>query len=159
MIYRLIIITIIIIANSSNDYIFQYLLIVGCVMMDLTHQIIRPYSNPLLNIFDGVILHILVLVSSLPLAGFHNNIDSNLMVGMTFILAMLPSVIFIIMLLMINKENIKKLPRYCNFKCSQLQQKCYNEISLHETDLFNEDVAYVNIVDDSQRINATICDV
>ena len=56
MICRLIIITIII-ANSSNDYTFQYLLITACVMMDLTHQIFKPYSNSLLNIFDGVILH------------------------------------------------------------------------------------------------------
>ena len=134
-------------------------------MMDLTHQIIKPYSNPLLNIFDGVMLHILVLVSSLPLADFHKNIDSILIVGMTFVLAMSPSMIFIIMLLMINKENIKKLPGYikklpgyCNFKYSQLQQKCYNEISLHENSS-NEDVVYVNIVDDSRRINATICDV
>ena len=56
MICRLIIVTIII-ANSSSEYNVQCLLISACVIMDLTHQMFKPYSNCLLNNFDGIILH------------------------------------------------------------------------------------------------------
>ena len=79
MICRLVII-IIIIANSTNDFIFRYLLIIASVIMDLIHQILRPYSNSLLNVLDGIILHLLVLVSVLPLVEFFNSFDSNLVV-------------------------------------------------------------------------------
>ena len=55
MICRLVIITIII-ANSFNDFVLQYSLIAACVITTLIHQILKPYSNPLLNDFDGTIL-------------------------------------------------------------------------------------------------------
>ena len=155
MICRLIIITIVI-ANPSNDFIFQYLLITGCVIMALVHQIFRPYSNSVLNMFDGAIFHFLVLVSVLPLAESYNNFDSKLVVGITFILVILPFMIFIAMSLMINKEKLKKLPGYCYFKCSQLYVKHYNEIPLNDIEESNE---YIDVIDDSRRINATICDV
>ena len=155
MICRLIIITIVI-ANPSNDFIFQYLLIIACVIMALVHQIFRPYSNSVLNMFDGAIFHFLIVVSVLPLVEFYNNFDSILVVGITFILVILPAVIFIAMSLMINKEKLKKLPGYCYFKCSQLYVKHYNEIPLNDIEESNE---YIDVIDDSRRINATICDV
>ena len=85
MICRLVIIGIII-SNSSNDSIFQYFLITACVVMALIHQILKPYSNSLLNEFDGTILHFLVLVSVLPLMDFLDSFDTNLLVGITCIL-------------------------------------------------------------------------
>ena len=66
MICRLGIITIII-ANSSNDFVLQYLLLAVCVITALIHLILKPYSNPLLNDFDGAILHLLILISALPI--------------------------------------------------------------------------------------------
>ena len=160
MICRLLIITIII-ANSSNDFIFRYLLITACVVMDLIHQILRPYSDSLLNIFDGIILHLLVLVSVLPLVGFLNSFDSNLVVGMAFCLVILPLLICITMLLMISKEKIRELPGYCYSKCLQLQLRNYSEILLEEAEESSDEDEYVNIIDDSRRsrVNATICDV
>ena len=155
MICRLVIITIVI-ANSSDDSIFQYLLITACVMIDLIHQILRPYSNPLLNVFDGVVLHFLVLVSVLPLVESFDSFNSKLLVALTFIIVILPLLMFIAMSLMINKEKIEKLPGYCYIKCSQLHLNKYNVIPLHETSAENE---HVNIIDDSRRVNATICDV
>ena len=66
------------IANSSNDFGFRYLLITVCVIIALIHQLLKPYSNrSLLNDFDGTILHILVLISVLPLVEFFNNFDSK----------------------------------------------------------------------------------
>ena len=158
MICRLIIITIVI-ANPSNDFIFQYFLLIACVIMDLIHQIFRPYSNSVLNMFDGAIFHFLVLVSGLPLAEFYNNFDSKLVVGITFVLVILPFMTFITMSLMINKEKLKKLPGYCYFKCSQLYKKHYNEIPLNDIEESDNENEYINVIDDRMRINATICDV
>ena len=158
MICRLIIITIII-ANSSNDDIFQYLLISTFVIIDLAHQIFRPYSSCLLNIFDGAILHFLVLVSALPQVDSFSNLNFKLAMGITVVLVILPLLIFITMSLMINKEMIKKLPGYCYLKYSQLclyrRQIPLNEIPLLKT----EEDEYINIIDDNRRQNATICDV
>ena len=158
MICRLVIITTVI-ANSSNDFIFRYLLIIASVILDLIHQILRPYSNSLLNVFDGIILHLLVLVSVLPLVEFFNSFDSNLVVGMAISLVILPLLIFITMSLTINKEKIRKLPGYCYIKCSQLQLRNYDEIPLEEAAESSDEDEYVNIIDDSRRVNATICDV
>ena len=125
MICRLVIITIII-ANPSNNFVFQYSLITACVIMASIHQQLKPYSNSLLNDFDGTILQFLVLISALPLVNFHN-FGENLLVTVTFILVVLPLLIFITMSLMINKDKIKKLPGYCYTKCSQLRIR-YHEI-------------------------------
>ena len=162
MICRLIIITIILI-NSSNDLVFQYLLITGCVIMAVIHQLFMPYSNNFLNKFDGLILQFLVLVSALALTEFHNNFDSSLAVGITFVLVILPFLIFFTMLVMINKEKIKKLLAHFYFKCSQLHLSRWNcnEIPLNEIPLIKtqESSEFYNIIDDSNRTNVTICDV
>ena len=165
MICRLLIITIILI-NSSNSLVFQYLLITTCVVMAIIHQLFMPYSNDFLNKFDGLILQFLVLVSALPLTELHNNFDYSLAVGVTFILVILPFLIFFTISVMINRENIKKLITHLYFKCSQLhlsRRNC-NEIPLNEIPLIkiqessNENEFY-NIIDDSNRTKATICDV
>ena len=160
MICRLVIITIII-ANSSNDFVFQYLLITACVAMALIHHSLRPYSSSLLNVFDGVILHFLVLVSVSPLVESLDSVNSNLLVGITFILVILPLLTFITMSLMINKEKIKRLPEYCYTKCVQLRirLKKYLEIPLDEPEESSDEEEFVNVIDDSRRVNATICDV
>ena len=57
---------------------------------------------------------------------------------------------------MINKEKIKRLPEYCYTKCTQLRSKKNQEILLNEPEESSE---FVNVIDDSRRVNATICDV
>ena len=156
MICRLVIITTVI-ANSSNEFIFYYLLITACVIVALVHQSLRPYSSSLLNAFDGIILHFLVLVSVLPLVESFDNVNSNLLVGITFIFLILPVMIFVIMSIMINKEKIKRLPGCCYIKCSRLHLRdSSNEILLNASDAN----VYVNVIDDtSRRTNTTICNV
>ena len=158
MICRLVLITIII-ANSSNDFVFQYLFITACVIMALIHQLLKPYSSSLLNDFDGTILQFLVLISVLPLVEFFNRFDANLLVGITFILVILPLLIFITMSLMINKEKIKRLPKYCYTKCTQLHLTRYHEIPLNEPEESSDEEEFVSVIDDSRRVNATICDM
>ena len=158
MICRLIIITIILMI-SFNDLLFQYLLIIVCMLTAMLHQLFRPYSSSLLNKFDGFILQLLALVSVPPLAKFHDNFDSSLVVGITFVLVILPSLIFITMSIVINKEKFKKLLGYCYIRCLQLWQ--HNEIPQNEIPLVINQGSYefYNIIDDSKRKNATICDM
>ena len=159
MICRLVII-VIIIANSSNDFVLQYSLITVCVITALIHLILKPYSNPLLNDFDGTILQLLILCSALtPFVEFIDDSDTTVLMGITFVIVMLPLLIFIIMSLMINKEKIKKFPSYCYTKCSQIHLRGYNQIPLEEVDDSADEEEYVNVIDESRRINATICDV
>ena len=167
MICRLVII-IIIITTPSSDFIFQYLLISACVVIALIHQIYRPYHNHSLNKFDGFILQLLVLVSVLPLFEFFDTFNSDLIVGIAFVLIVLPSVIFIIMALVTNKDKINKLFKTCYFNCLQLRMRSsYNEIFLNETeessneteDPCNQNQFTTLVIDDSMRRNAIICDV
>ena len=158
MICRLMIITIII-ANSSNDLFLQYLLLAVCIIIALIHQILKPYSNSLLNDFDGAILQLLTLISALPFVEFIDNSYTTVFMGITFVIVMLPLLIFITMSLMINKEKIKKFPSYCYTKCSQIHLWGYNQIPLEEVEELSDEEEYVNVIDDNKRINATICDV
>ena len=159
MICRIMIITIII-ANSSNDFILQYSLIAVCVITALTQLILKPYSNPLLNDFDGAILLLLVLSSALsPFVEFIDDSDTTWLMIVTFVVVMLPLLIFITMSLMINKEKIKQFPSCCYTKCFQMLIRRYNEIPLEEIEELSDEEEYVNVIDDSRRINATICDV
>ena len=157
MICRLVII-IIVIFDPSNDFILQYLLISFCVVIALIHQNLRPYSSSTLNMFDGIILHFLVLVSMLQLGEFFSDFNSNLIVGITFILITLPLLIFITMTLTLNKEKIRRLPGYCYSKCSQLR---YNQIPMNEIEESSDEEEHVNVIDDStrSRVNVTVCDV
>ena len=166
---RLVIITIVI-ANPSNDFILQYSLITACVIMALIHHILKPYTNPLLNDFDGIILQFLVLVSGLPVVEFFDNFDTNLLAGITFILVIFPLLIFITLSMTINREKIKKLPRYCYVKFTQIKKlpgycytlvysRNYNEVPLIEVEESSDEDEYVNVIDDRKRANATICDV
>ena len=155
MICRLVIITIII-ADSSNDFVLQYLLLAVCVITALIHLILKPYSNSLLNYFDGAILQLLILISALLFVEFIDHSDTTVFMGITFVVVMLPLLIFITMSLMINKEKVKKFLSYCYTKCSQIHLLKYNQIPLEES---ADEEEHVSVIDDSRRINASICDV
>ena len=89
----------------------------------------------MLNVFDGVVLQFLVLVSVLPLVEFFDSFNTNLVVVIAFILVILPSAIFITMKLITSRGKMKSLIGYCYFKCSQLRLRSedYNEIPLDDT--------------------------
>ena len=85
MICRLVIITIVI-ANSSNDFVANYMLIVACGIIALGHLIIKPYNKAILNKLDGVILHMIIFVTALPLL---DDFDSLLVITTVFVLIIL----------------------------------------------------------------------
>ena len=152
MICRLVIITLIIANSSSDNFVIQYSFITICVIIALVHLIIRPYSQTILNVVDGIILIMMILIAMI---SYFNNYDSNLVVSLAYILVLLPLIIFIAMELSINKENIKKMIQTIkSFKLRKQKSKNKNEIPLNDV---NHEIGI--IVDDSMRRNALIVDV
>ena len=139
---------------------FLYLLIFACVIFDLIHQILKPYHDRWLNVFDGIILHLLVLVSVLPLAELFDSFNYNFVAGNAFVLVILPSVGFIAMKIIINRRRIKRYVGYCYLKCfnfcSHSKDLKYDDaVPLDDTEALSNN--YGIVVDDSKRINATVC--
>ena len=154
MICRLVII-IIVIANSPNDFTTHYLTIIACVVMALVHQFSKPYANNSLNLFDGAILHQTILVSFLPLVEFFDSFNSNLIIGTMYVLVLMPLITLITMKVLMHRESIKNMIIYCStMKCKY--SRATDEIPLNdcETQLIKE-----VIVDDNMRRNAIIVDV
>ena len=90
MICRLLIITIVIV-NSSNEFVANYLLVVVCVIKELIHAIMKPYNKGILNKFDGIILHLIIFVAALTLL---DDIDSLSVMTTAYALVFLPLLIF-----------------------------------------------------------------
>ena len=100
MICRIVVITITVIFTSA-DFISGYLLVITCGTIALAHLYIRPYTSKLLNVFDGLVLLLLVLVAILLFADF---INSDSFVPITFVLLTLPLTIFVVLCLYVHKD-------------------------------------------------------
>ena len=64
MICRLLIMTIVI-ANSSNEFVANYLLIIVCGTIALIHVTVKPYNKEILNKLDAIILHLIIFITAL----------------------------------------------------------------------------------------------
>ena len=151
MICRLVIIVIIIV-NSPNDFITHYLIITACVLMALTHQHFKPYTDIYLNSFDGDILYLTILISFLPLVEFFDSYNTNLVIGTAYVLVLLPLVGLITTKIIIHRKIVKKMKDYFR-RCKQPRN--YNEIPLDEDQehlLTEDDVT----MDDNMRNNANV---
>ena len=143
---RLVII-LIIITNSSNDNTTQYLLIIVNVTLALIQVTLRPYSSTILNIFDGLILQLLILVSMIPLI---DSFDPDLLLTFTIILVILPLVVFVMMEIYLYKSKIKKITEYCRPPKPD-NTNDNNEIPMRD---------FVDsVIDDTSRRNAYICEM
>ena len=112
LICRLIIIIIIIITNFSEEFVSRYLLITASTAIALIHVTVEPYADDILNKFDGVILHLMILVTALLLFEHFDIFDSNFVVGISFVLVILPLILFLVMTAFITKQTLKKIIRY-----------------------------------------------
>ena len=153
MISRLIIISIII-ANLSEVFISQFLLIAASTIIALIHLVFRPYVDDVLNMFDGVTLQLMVLVTVLPLFEYFDTFDSSIAVGIAFVLVILPLLHFIAMKIFTYKQALKMITK------KFIAQFSFQNKAAHE------DVQVVNklstdfvdlTIDDSVRRNAIIC--
>ena len=150
MMCRLVIITIVI-ANSSNDIVANYMLIVTCGIIALIHVIIKPYNNEILNKLDGIILQLIVFAAALPLS---NDFDSPLVITIAFILIILPLSKFLAMTLYLHKDDLKKIITHFRFK-DESPNNTNDDVNNNETPMKE----FCIIVDDSKRKNAIICDM
>ena len=149
MICRLVIITIVI-ANSSNDFVAHYVLIVTCGIIALIHLITKPYNNEILNTLDGIILQLIIFAAALPLFDIF---DSPLVITIAFVLIILPLLKFLTIIIFHNKDVLKKIITRFIFrdKPSNNNNEMYtNKMPMKEFD---------TIVDDSTRVNVTVCDM
>ena len=147
MICRLVIVSTVI-ANLTNEFVANYLLTIVCGIIDLIHVTVKPYNKEILNKFDSIILHLIIFVAALTLL---DDIDSPSVMTTVYALVLLPLLIFFGMIFFLHKDNLKKIIKYFTFKHeSPNSSHDVNEVPMREFDL---------IVDDSMRINATICDI
>ena len=113
MVCRLLIITIVI-ADTFNNMVANYLLITVCGIIALIQLLAKPYNNEVLNRLDGVILHIMIFITAIPL---FDDFDSPLVITiLAFILLFLPLLIFIAMTLYLHKDDFKKFAMHFAFK-------------------------------------------
>ena len=153
MICRLVTITIVI-ANSSNEFVANYLLIVACGIIALIHITAKPYNHEIINKFDDMILLLIIFITALPLL---DDFDSPLATSIVSVLLLLPLLTFIAITLFLHKDGLKKIAKYFTFKDKASNENGDN-IGVHnqKTPMKEFDL----IVDDSTRENATItvCD-
>ena len=152
MICRLVIMTIVI-ANSSNEFIASYVLIVACGIIALIHLTVKPYSNETLNKFDGAVLHLIIFIAVLPLL---DDFDSPVVITITFVLVMLPLIIFIALTLFLHKDNLRRIVTHYISKGQTHNNDNDTDIS-HDEPLRE----FHLIIDDSarQKAKVTICDM
>ena len=146
MICRLLIIMIITIFGS-DDPTAQYLLIIVCAVIVLVHLIVKPYNIMMLNVFDGLFLLLLVLTTVLLLVDFT---QSNLVIQVTLLLLFLPLIIVGVACLLTHKGTIKR-------HFMKLFKKLDNQDPNTNVEMFSTN--FDIIIDDSMRVNATICDM
>ena len=156
MICRLIIITIII-ADISEVFISRYLLITATTIMALIHLLVRPYADNNLNMSDGAILQLLILVTVLPLFEYFDTFDSSLIVGLAFVLVILPLVQFIVMKVFTSKQTLKVITKKT---IKQFSSQKFTQQNLRVNDVVNNQSNFVDlIIDDNMRKNAVICEM
>jgi len=145
MICRLVIIMIVI-AGSSNASLVYYILICACVIVATIHFLVRPYHYRMLNIFDGVMLMLMLLVAVLPL---FDTMSSGVAIGISFALVIVPVAMFLAMVLLSCKEKVKKIIKCCTDN--------HKEDNRENTEVPMSDFGLV--IDDHMRRNATICEM
>ena len=140
MICRLVIITIII-NDSSNDFVANYLLIITCGIIALIHLLVKPYNSGILNKLDGVILQLVIFTEALSL---FDDYDSPLVVTFSFVLVILPLLMIIGIAIFLHKDDLQKRFRVRD------KPRSKNELLMAD---------YHLIVSNDMRENATTCDV
>ena len=152
MICRLVIISFVIINNlgAFNTH-GQYLLISSCALMQLIHVLVRPYASTFNNIFDGVIMQLIVVISVLPVV---DNYNETFIQAIIYLLVILPLTSFTIIKLWNNKDELhnfaKRLIELCSQKCFALADDTQGSVEMREFDI---------VVDDSMRRNVIVVDV
>ena len=106
MICRLVIILLVIIPD--DNFTTKYLLMSSCALMQLIHVLVKPYVSTIHNIFDGIILQLIVIIAVLPIVDFVDIYDETFVVVVIYLLVILPLLSFIAIKVWINRNDIQK---------------------------------------------------
>ena len=154
MICRLVIILLFIV-KIFDDVITQYILVSFCALMQLIHVLVRPYVSAINNIFDAIILQLIVIISNLSVVEFTEIYEESFILVITYLLVILPLPSFVSLRFWINRKSIQS-----EFKL--LKQKCiykYNSLPTNDADESIEVDQVGIVVDDTTRRNVTVVDV
>ena len=151
MICRIVIITLVII-RGSDDLTIQYVLISVCTLMALIHLIVRPYVDKVYNVFDGIILQLIIIISVLPIIEFTGNYNETLVTVVAYGVVVLPLTSFLTFKLWLNKNGIQDTIKSVIIKYKHK----YNAVPTHDVE-----IAPINetTVDNSVRRNVTVVDM
>ena len=144
MICRLVIIAVII-ANPSGTSTTQLFLIMVTTILALFHVVFRPYTSDMLNIFDGMILHLMIL---LPTASLFDTFNPDFVLATVLTALVLPLLAFALMELIVYKGSISKI-------ITHYKSKPADATNDHTTPVSDIGI----IVDDNMRKNATVCEM
>ena len=156
MICRLVIILLVIV-KISDDFTTHYLLISSCTLMALIHVLVRPYVSTIHNAFDGIILHLIFIISTLTKVDLIDEYDEIFVLVITYCLVIMPLTSFIVIKFWVNKKRIqttfKSWRKKWLYKYTSVPAGDVEKLNEHEE---NETVV---IIDDNMRRNAIIVDV
>ena len=142
---RLVVI-LIIIADPSNNDTSQYLLIIANCTLALIHVTFRSYRSNILNVFDSFVLQLMIVVSIVPVI---DSYDPDLLVSFMIVLVVLPLIPFVLMEIYLSKNKVKK---FTNCFVAHPDSACAsNEVPMRDY--------FESVIDDSSRVNATVCSV
>ena len=149
MICRLVIITIIILLPISTD-LSQKLSTFSTVILVFIPISLKPYDHKILNIFDGLILHLMVFVTLIP---FADNLSQQISTASIIILIILPLILLIALELIVHKQIIKT-------GVTKMIAKFKTKTVAATNDNNEEPIGNIGLViDDNMRKNATICEM
>ena len=156
MICRLVIILLVIV-KISDDFTTHYLLISSCTLMALIHVLVKPYVSTIHNAFDGIILHLIIIISTLTKIDLIDIYDETFVLVITYCLVVMPLTSFIAIKFWLNRKQIqnafKNWRKKWLYKYTSVPAGDVEELNEHEG---NETVV---IIDDNMRRNAIIVDV
>ena len=155
LICRLVIITNII-ANFSEVFISRYLLITTSTIIALIHVTVRPYADNILNMCDGAILHLMILITALPMIEHFDMFDSSFVAGIAFVLVILPLVLFVVMKIFASKQTLKKIG---NNIIKRFSFQAHEDVAASKVVNSTPSNDFNLIIDDNMRRNATICEM
>jgi len=105
-----VVLLIIVNANVNNIYTLAYLKLGALVIMTFIHFTVRPYSNRILNCFDGFLLLTTIMVVILQLIQASSGFATNAVIGLSFFFVLLPLFINIVLIIpYVNKDYIKNI--------------------------------------------------
>ena len=104
---RQLIVLIVLVGNSNTVMMFSLQIL--CLLIATIHMWVRPYKNKLINIFDGLILQLMVVVVTI---GLSDSLQSA-MPELSIILVVFPLLVFcgaVIMMKVLNRRNHQYSP-------------------------------------------------